>query len=95
MSEFARRLGMSQSVVSRYLQGTMKPGYGFFEKLHQANINVHWLFSGEGDPHLPERDHAEGLLLEKKIRTLDDEGRMLVQDLVESYRRIRTRKRRK
>lgn len=89
VSEFARNLGLKQSVVYRYLKGTMRPGYEFFHRLDGLNIDLHWLFSGEGEPYraagVGRRDEKEVAV---RIEGLDQEGQVLVREFVETYKRV-------
>jgi transcriptional regulator with XRE-family HTH domain len=88
VSEFARTVGVKQSVVHRYLQGSMRPGFGFFQRLDACNINIHWLFSGRGEPRLSHATRINEQGLGYGLEDLDPAGKALVRELVASYKRI-------
>lgn len=47
ISAFSDELGISQTNISRYLNGTRKPGYRFFKKIKKMGCDLNWLFEDE------------------------------------------------
>ena len=48
-SAFARRIGESQSNVSRWETGRTIPGFALAKVVQAYNVNPHWLLTGEGE----------------------------------------------
>src|SRR5262245_16222857 len=42
----ARRLGIDQPAMTRYLHGEIAPGYNFFSKAAKTGIDTNWLLTG-------------------------------------------------
>ena len=94
IAEFARSLGLKQSVVHRYVTGGMRPGYEFFRRLDHARVNLHWLLSGEGERYLP-GTKSPASKLARDIENLDHKGLILVSELVSSYKKVSKRKKKR
>ncbi len=44
--ELSRLLGVPQSTLSLYMSDKMRPGYEFFLKLSEKNLDLFWLLTG-------------------------------------------------
>ena len=47
VSAFAGELGISQTNISRYLNGSRKPGHQFYKKINKMGCDLNWLFEEE------------------------------------------------
>jgi len=47
ITEFARRVGLSQPLVHGYISGRYAPGFDFFLALSNHGVDVNWLLTGD------------------------------------------------
>lgn len=63
-SEFASRLGVSQSAVAAWELGTRNPMDAVIQSIcREFNVSEHWLREGEGEMFLPQDDADELMAL--------------------------------
>lgn len=63
-SDFASRLGVSQSAVAAWELGTRNPMDAVIQSIcREFNVSERWLRSGEGEMFLPQDDAAELMML--------------------------------
>ncbi|MCA1625439.1 MAG: helix-turn-helix transcriptional regulator [Acidobacteria bacterium] len=46
-SEFARKIGIPQPTLHSYIAGKYDPGYDFFQRLAENDVDVNWLLTGK------------------------------------------------
>lgn len=46
---YAAKLPVGESLLRRYIAGTVRPGVDFLEKVHADGCNLNWLVDGTGD----------------------------------------------
>lgn len=96
LSNFAVELGISQSVLSQYLNGKMKPGFDFFEKLANDGCSIDELFGlrvkanniknivwNNNDQNI---EKIEGLF--RELLASKDEKIKLLEELLNMNRRV-------
>jgi len=55
IDEFAIIFGAHRNTVSKWERNIIAPGADFFLRIYEKfNINLNWLFSGQGETHRPE-----------------------------------------
>lgn len=82
-TDFAARINISQSFISRLVSGEKLPSDRTIADIcREFNISEVWLRTGEGEPHM-ERDKDEELLeIMKKINISDDD---LIKRIIKAY----------
>lgn len=82
-TDFAARINISQSFISRLVSGEKLPSDRTIADIcREFNISEVWLRTGEGEPHM-ERDKAEEFLeIMEKINISDDD---LIKRIIEAY----------
>ena len=60
-NQFAEFLGLANSYISRYEQGTSEPGVKFIELLKKKipNLDLNWLITGKGNMFISELTNKE------------------------------------
>jgi transcriptional regulator with XRE-family HTH domain len=55
--QFAKSVGIKQTLISDYETGRTKPTTEILEKIsRKANVNLNWLITGEGDPYIETKE---------------------------------------
>ncbi len=82
-TDFAARINISQSFISRLVSGEKLPSDRTIADIcREFNISEVWLRTGEGEPHM-ERDKAEEFLeIMEKINISDDD---LIKRIIKAY----------
>jgi len=62
-TEFARKVGISQPLLFRYLTGDYAPGYDFFLILAKRGIDLNWLVAGQKTQEHEVRKAADKMAL--------------------------------
>ena len=99
-SAFARRIGMPQTTINRYVSGKSTPSYELFLRLTGAGIDLHWLLTGQFSSAIEgmavsERGSPYGYELPERVATLiselenDSEGMAELEGMIEGFVRAR------
>lgn len=82
-TDFAARINISQSFISRLVSGEKLPSDRTIADIcREFNISEVWLRTGEGEPHM-ERDKGEEFLeIMEKINISDDD---LIKRIIKAY----------
>ena len=82
-TDFAARINISQSFISRLVSGEKLPSDRTIADIcREFNISEVWLRTGEGEPHM-ERDKDEEVLeIMEKINISDDD---LIKRIIKAY----------
>lgn len=61
-ASFAKRIGVSQSILSHILHGRNKPSLDLILKIHSAlpEIDLEWLLTGEGNNEAQLKNESDG-----------------------------------
>ncbi len=87
-NEFAEKLAVSQTVISRYERGDVKPASEFIISLIQkCNINANWLLTGNGLMFIVQNVSEDVLKVENKEKNTIVELVDLLTNLPEEKRK--------
>ena len=82
-TDFAARINISQSFISRLVSGEKLPSDRTIADIcREFNISEVWLRTGEGEPHMERDKDEEFLEIMEKINISDDD---LVKRIIKAY----------
>lgn len=82
-TDFAARINISQSFISRLVSGEKLPSARTIADIcREFNISEVWLRTGEGEPHMERDKDEEFLEIMKKINISDDD---LIKRIIKAY----------
>ena len=82
-TDFAARINISQSFISRLVSGEKLPSDRTIADIcREFNISEVWLRTGEGEPHLERDKDEEFLEIMEKINISDDD---LIKRIIKAY----------
>lgn len=82
-TDFAARINISQSFVSRLVSGEKLPSDRTIADIcREFNISEVWLRTGEGEPHMERDKDEEFLEIMEKINISDDD---LIKRIIKAY----------
>ena len=100
LAEFISITGIPESTLKKYESGHIKPGAEAFQLIAKANINTHWLITGEGEmllygPPVSESElKADERQLLKWYRQIKPGDRELAETLVKGLAERRPQRKR-
>jgi transcriptional regulator with XRE-family HTH domain len=82
-TDFAARINISQSFISRLVSGEKLPSDRTIADIcREFNISEVWLRTGEGEPHMERDKDEEFLEIMEKINISDDD---LIKRIIKAY----------
>jgi transcriptional regulator with XRE-family HTH domain len=82
-TDFAARINISQSFISRLVSGEKLPSDRTIADIcREFNISEVWLRTGEGEPHMERDKDEEFLEIMEKINISDDD---LIKQIIKAY----------
>lgn len=82
-TDFAARINISQSFISRLISGEKLPSDRTIADIcREFNISEVWLRTGEGEPHMERDKDEEFLEIMEKINISDDD---LIKRIIKAY----------
>lgn len=82
-TDFAARINISQSFISRLVSGEKLPSDRTIADIcREFNISEVWLRTGEGEPHMERDKNEEFLEIMEKINISDDD---LIKRIIKAY----------
>lgn len=82
-TDFAARINISQSFISRLVSGEKLPSDRTIADIcREFNISEVWLRTGEGEPHMERDKDEEFLEIMEKINISDDD---LIERIIKAY----------
>lgn len=82
-TDFAARINISQSFISRLVSGERLPSDRTIADIcREFNISEVWLRTGEGEPHMERDKDEEFLEIMEKINISDDD---LIKRIIKAY----------
>lgn len=82
-TDFAARINISQSFISRLVSGEKLPSDRTIADIcREFNISEVWLRTGEGEPHIERNKDEEFLEIMEKINISDDD---LIKRIIKAY----------
>lgn len=82
-TDFAARINISQSFISRLVSGEKLPSDRTITDIcREFNISEVWLRTGEGEPHMERDKDEEFLEIMEKINISDDD---LIKRIIKAY----------
>ena len=99
LAEFVSITGIPESTLKKYEAGQIKPGAEAFQLIAKANINIHWLVTGEGEmlrglPVSESELKADERQLLEWYRQIKPGDRKLAETLVEGLAERRPQRKR-